>query len=176
MGLVGYGAVARLLAGYLHAMGSRVVAYDPFVTGDSSPATLVDLDSLLQQSDVVSIHARLTQETFHLIGQRELGLMKPHAVLVNTARSGLVDETALVQSLAERRIMGAAIDVFDTEPLPPDHPLLRLDNVTLTPHLAGSTRDAFRNSPGLMAAHLSRWLSGDDRLPVVNGIAPPRAP
>lgn len=176
VGLVGYGAVARLLAGYLHAMGSRVVAYDPFATGDSSPATLVDLDSLLQQSDVVSIHARLTQETFHLIGQRELGLMKPHAVLVNTARSGLVDETALVQSLAERRIMGAAIDVFDTEPLPPDHPLLRLDNVTLTPHLAGSTLDAFRNSPGLMAAHLSRWLSGDDRLPVVNGIAPPRAP
>ena len=100
----------------------------------------------MRESDVVSIHARLTAETHHLIGRRELALMKPTAILVNTARSGLVDEQALVEALAQRRIMGAALDVFDVEPLPPDHPLLKLDNVTITPHLAGSTIDAFRNS------------------------------
>jgi len=172
VGLVGYGAVGRLVAGYLQALGSRIVAYDPFVRGDAAPATMVDLDTLLRESDVVSIHARLTAETHHLIGRRELGLMKPTAVLVNTARSGLVDEAALVRALQERRIMGAALDVFDTEPLPADHPLLGLDNVTLTPHLAGSTIDAFRNSPRLMAGHLARMIRGEGSLPVVNGIQP----
>jgi D-3-phosphoglycerate dehydrogenase len=172
VGLIGYGAVGRLVAGYLHAFGSGVVAYDPFVQGDPSPATLVDLETLLRESDVVSIHARLTDETHHLVGERELALMKPTAVLVNTARSGLIDEEALVRALSERRIMGAALDVFDTEPLPADHPLTRLDNVTITPHLAGSTIDAFRNSPKLMAEHLTRLLQGEGDLPIVNGIRP----
>jgi D-3-phosphoglycerate dehydrogenase len=172
VGLVGYGAVGRLVAGYLAAFGSRIVAYDPFVRGDPSPAALVDLETLLRESDVVSVHARLTEETVHLIGRRELGWMKPSAILVNTARSGLIDERALVEALRERRIMGAALDVFDVEPLPADHPLVELDNVTITPHLAGSTRDAFRNSPKLMAAHLARMLQGDPNLPIVNGVAP----
>ncbi len=172
VGLVGYGAVGRLVAGYLVAFGSRVVAYDPFAQGDPSPATLVDLETLLRESDVVSIHARLTEDTHHLVGQRELSLMKPSAVLVNTARSGLVDEEALVRALAERRIMGAALDVFDTEPLPADHPLVALDNVTITPHLAGSTVDAFRNSPKRMAEQLARMLRGEPDLPIVNGVQP----
>jgi D-3-phosphoglycerate dehydrogenase len=98
--------------------------------------------------------------------------MKPTAVLVNTARSGLVDEAALVQSLAERRLQGAALDVFDIEPLPADHPLLKLDNVTITPHLAGSTIDAFRNSPRLLADHLARLLQGGANLPIINGLQP----
>jgi len=172
VGLVGYGAVGRLVAGYLDAFGSRILAYDPLVQGDPSPAVLVDLETLMRESDVVSIHARLTDETHHLVGEKELALMKPSAVLVNSARSGLVDEEALVRALSERRIMGAALDVFDTEPLPPDHPLLKLDNVTITPHLAGSTVDAFRNSPKLMAAHLTRMLKGEGDLPVVNGVRP----
>ncbi len=172
VGLVGYGAVGRLVAHYLVAFGSRIVAYDPYSQGDPGPAELVDLPSLLRQSDVVSLHARLSEETLHLIGRDELGMMKPSAVLVNTARSGLIDEQALVEALAERRIMGAALDVFDTEPLPPDHPLLKLDNVTLTPHLAGSTMDAFRNSPCHMAGHLARMLRGEGPLPVINGVEP----
>lgn len=98
--------------------------------------------------------------------------MKPTAVLVNTARSGLVDEVALVRALAEKRLLGAALDVFDIEPLPVDHPLLKLDNVTVTPHLAGSTIDAFRNSPRLMADHLARMLQGDANLPIVNELRP----
>lgn len=172
VGLVGYGAVGRLVAGYLHAFGSTILACDPYVRTDAAPAELVDLPTLLARSDVVSVHARLTAESHHLIGEAQLMQMKPTAVLVNTARSGLVDEEALARALAERRIMGAALDVFDTEPLPPDHPLLKLDNVTLTPHLAGSTIDAFRNSPRLMADHLSRMLDGQADLPVVNGVAP----
>lgn len=172
VGLVGYGAVARLVAGYLEAFGSRILAYDPYYQGDPAPARLVDLETLLRQSDVVSLHARLTPETHHLIAAPQLALMKPTAVLVNTARSGLVDEVALAEALRQRRIMGAALDVFDQEPLPPDHPLLALDNVTLAPHLAGSTIDAFRNSPRLMAGHLARLLRGQGALPIVNGIQP----
>ena len=172
VGLVGYGDVGRLVAHYLQAFGSHVVAYDPYFCGDPGRVQLVDLPALLQQSDVISIHARLTEESHHLIGAQELALMKPTAILVNTARSGLVDEQALVEALQQRRIMGAAIDVFETEPLAPDHPLVTLDNVTVTPHLAGSTIDAFRNSPGLMAGHLTRWLQGQENLPIVNGIQP----
>jgi len=172
VGLVGFGDVGRLMAGYLHAFGSRVIAYDPYCQGDLGAVELVDLDTLMGESDVVSIHARLTPESQHLIGEKQLARMKPSAILVNTARSGLIDEAALVRALSERRIMGAALDVFDVEPLPPDHPLAQLDNVTITPHLAGSTIDAFRNSPKLMAGHLRRLLSGKRPLPVVNGVEP----
>jgi D-3-phosphoglycerate dehydrogenase len=172
VGLVGYGAVGRLLAGYLQAMGSRILAYDPFASGDAAPAQMVDLETLLRESDVVSIHARLSEETKHLIGAKQLRLLKPTAVLVNTARSGLVDEQALIKVLQERAIMGAALDVFDVEPLPADHPLLKLDNVTLVPHIAGSTSDAFRGSPRLLAGHLRRMLLGQGPLPVINGIQP----
>lgn len=176
VGLVGYGAVGQLVARFLDGFGCRLLAFDPYFQGDPTPARLVDLPALLRESDVVSLHARLSPETKHLIGTKELALMKPTAILVNTARSGLVDETALVRALSERRILGAALDVFDIEPLPPDHPLLKLDNVTLAPHLAGSTRDAFRNSPMLMAGHLSRMLRGQGPLPIVNGIAPALQP
>ncbi len=172
VGLIGYGAVARLVAHYLQAFGSRVLAHDPYFSGDPSPATLVELPELLRQADVISLHARLTAENHHLIGRAQLRQMKRTAVLINTARSGLVDEVALAEALSQRVIMGAAIDVFDQEPLPPGHPLLGLDNVTLAPHLAGSTIDAFRGSPRLMAEHLGRLLRGEPNVPIVNGIRP----
>jgi D-3-phosphoglycerate dehydrogenase len=172
VGLVGYGAIGRLVAKFLEAFGCRILAYDPYCAGESAPAVLCDLPNLLRESDVVSLHARLCEETRNLIGARELALMKPSAILVNTARSGLVDEAALLDVLRARRIMGAALDVFEVEPLPPDHPFLALENVTLAPHLAGSTRDGFRNSPILMAGHLARLLRGEGSLPVVNGVSP----
>jgi D-3-phosphoglycerate dehydrogenase len=172
VGLVGYGAVARIVARCLAPWGCRLLAFDPFFRGDPAPAELSDLPALLAASDVVSLHARYSEETHHLIGERELARMKPSAILVNTARSGLVDEEALVRALRAGRIMGAALDVFDREPLPPGHPLLGLDNVTLAPHLAGSTIDAFHGSPKLMSGHLERMLSGEGPLPVVNGIPP----
>ena len=172
VGLVGYGSVGRLLAGYLKALGCRIIAFDPFSSGDTEPAELVDLGTLLDQSDVISLHARLTEQSRHLLGAAQFARMKPTAVLVNTARSGLVDEQALVHALRERQIMGAALDVFDEEPLPADHPLLTLDNVTLVPHIAGSTIDAFRNSPRMMAGHLRRMLLGESPLPIVNSVQP----
>lgn len=172
VGLIGYGAVGRLVAHYLQAFGSHIVAFDPYCQGDPAPAELVDLPTLMKESDVVSLHARLSSETHHLIGAAELAMMKPTAILVNTARSGLVDEAALVEALRQRKIMGAALDVFDEEPLPPGSPMLQLDNVTITPHLAGSSIDAFLNSPKLMAGHLMRMLRGEGPLPVVNGIQP----
>ncbi len=172
VGLIGYGAVARLVAHYLQAFGSRILAFDPFFEGDATPATLVDLPQLLEESDIVSLHARLTSDNYHLMGRCELQQMKKSAVLINTARSGLVDETALAEALANRTILGAAIDVFDQEPLAVDHPLLALDNVTLAPHLAGSTIDAFLGSPALMAEHLTRLMRGEPNVPIVNGIRP----
>ena len=140
----------------------------------SGPATveMVGLDFLLRNSDVVSLHARLTDESYHMIGEKELAMMKPTAVLVNTARSGLVDERALMKALEQKGIAGAALDVFDEEPLPADHPFVRLANVTITAHLAGSTIDSFRNSPRMMAGHLRNCLTGGEGLPVVNGVQP----
>jgi D-3-phosphoglycerate dehydrogenase len=128
------------------------------VTGAAEGAESLRLVELLRQSDIVSLNLRLSAETYHLIGAKELALMKPTAIIVNTSRSGVIDQTALVQALQRKQIMGAALDVFDVEPLPPDDPLLQLDNVTLTAHLAGSTIDAFSNSPKLfvdrfIAAH-----------------------
>ncbi|MGL4943258.1 MAG: 2-hydroxyacid dehydrogenase [Thermoguttaceae bacterium] len=172
VGLVGFGAVGRLVAKFLAAFDARVVVYDPFYRGDNPSVAAVSLETLLTESDVVSLHARYSPETRHMLGAREFAMMKPTAVLVNTARSGLVDERALVDALATRRIMGAALDVFDDEPLPPNSPFLTLDNVTLVPHLAGSTADAFRNTPRLFAANLIRCLQGESEFPVINGIAP----
>jgi D-3-phosphoglycerate dehydrogenase len=172
VGLVGYGAVAELVAHFLTGFGCRILAHDPYASGDTSPAELVDLPLLMKKSDIVSLHARYTPETHEMIGAEQLNAMRPHAVLVNTARSGLIDDDALVAALREKKIAGAALDVFDEEPLSPDHPLLSLDNVTLTPHLAGSTSDAFRNSPKLMAGHLMRMLQGEKQLPIINGIEP----
>ena len=197
---MGYGAVARLVAGYLEAFGSRIIAFDPYVSGekrvegvppsnrgqdardtaafdsrpsgDPAPAKLVGLEYLLRNSDVVSLHARLTDESYHLIGARELAMMKPTAVLVNTARSGLVDEPALIKALEDKTIIGASLDVFDEEPLPADHPFIRIENVTITAHLAGSTIDSFKNSPRMMAGHLRNCLTGGENLPVVNGVEP----
>ena len=153
-GLVGFGNIGRLVAHYLNAFGSHVVVYDPYIKDAPEGVTLVSLEELLKNSDIVSIHARLCDETYHMIGEKELSLMKSSAVLVNTARSGLVDEIALIRALEKKQIMGAAIDVFDKEPIGIDHPYVKLDNITLAPHLAGSTRDAFANSPKTLADKL----------------------
>jgi D-3-phosphoglycerate dehydrogenase len=184
VGLVGYGAVGRLVAGYLDAFGSRVIAFDPVFSSRPGRAChnnasrrhyepdMVDLEYLLKNSDVVSLHARLTDESYHMIGEKELAMMKSTAVLVNTARSGLVDEPALIKALEQRKITGAALDVFDREPLPADHPFAAMANVTITAHLAGSTIDSFKNSPRMMAGHLKNCLAGAKDLPIVNGVKP----
>lgn len=172
VGLVGFGYIGHLVAGYLRAFGCNVMAYDPFVKGSIEGVKLVELDYLLKNADIVSVHARLTEDTYHMIGEKEVNMMKPTAVLINTARSGLVDQKSVEKALKERRIMGAALDVFDVEPIPESDMILQLDNATITSHMAGSTRDAFTNSPKLMKDIIIRIIKKDSKLPVINGVQP----
>lgn len=141
-GFVGLGIIAQELAPAIKALGMRMVGWS--LTRDEARAArygieLVELDDLMKQSDIVSLHLRASDRTRHIIGARELGLMKPTAYLVNAGRGALIDEAALVETLRARGIAGAAIDVFQTEPLPADSPLLTLDNVVVTPHVAWVT-------------------------------------
>ena len=153
LGLVGFGTIGQLVARRLAGFDLRLLVYDPFFTescvrqAGGEPASLSDL---LHQSDVISLHARLVPETEGLIGRAELAQMRPTAYLVNSARAGLIDQDALVEALQQRRIGGAALDVYWQEPLPADHPLTRLNNVTLTSHLAGTTLDALHNTIDLV--------------------------
>jgi len=140
LGLVGFGRIARSVARKISGFEMKLVAFDPLVEGavmSELGVERVSLDSLLAQSDFVSIHCPLTEQTRHIIGERELRMMKPKAILINAARGGQVDEAALAQALTEGWIAGAGLDVLDKEPPDPDNPLLTLDNVVLTPHIAG---------------------------------------
>lgn len=172
VGLVGFGSVGKLVASYLNAFGCKILVYDPFFKGNIDYIEIVDLEYLLKNSDIISIHARLTDDTYHMIGKKEISLMKSTSVIVNTARSGLVDEKSIVEALDEGKIAGAAIDVFDVEPIVKNDKILQLDNITITPHMAGSTRDAFINSPKFMRDILARALDKNENLPIVNGINP----
>lgn len=150
VGLVGLGHIGGLVAKFLSPFGCRLLVHDPYLKDFPPGVDKADtLGQLLSESDIVSLHMRLTDATRHMIGAAQLAKMKPSAYLINSARSGLIDEEALIRALADGKITGAALDVFDHEPLPEGHPFLTLDNITLTPHMAGTTRDAFGNSPGL---------------------------
>ncbi|MFT0846986.1 2-hydroxyacid dehydrogenase [Actinomycetaceae bacterium L2_0104] len=159
VGVIGAGAIGQLVMKFLAGFDVNCVFYDPYTESSEFGKRVEDLDELIAMSDVITIHSRLTPENHHLIDARRLALMKPSAVLVNTARSGLVDEAALIAALQEGSIMGAAIDTFDEEPLPADSPWMSLPNVTITSHLAGSTKDAFRKTPRLLSARLLAEVS-----------------
>ena len=161
VGLIGLGAVGREVAQRLHAFGSKVLAYDPYISHDCPEhVSLVLLDQLLRCADVVSIHCAVTAETRGLIGVEALALMKSTAFLVNTARAVILDEAALVDALATRRIAGAAVDVFNVEPLPPHHPFLTLDNILLTPHIGGAPADVVRRHSWMLTHDILRWRRG----------------
>ncbi|MDR3565402.1 MAG: 2-hydroxyacid dehydrogenase [Negativicutes bacterium] len=171
VGLVGFGYIGRLVAKKLSCFEVEVVAYDPFTSEQdiaAAGARKVTLEELCRISDFISVHARLSKETEGLIGKKELAVMKPTAYVINTARAGLINEQALMESLEGGKIGGAALDVFWVEPPPEGHPLLRLSNVTITPHLAGSTTDAFGRTPYLLLAEVKRVLEGGDMRWVVN--------
>ena len=148
LGLVGAGRIGGEVAKRARAFGMQVVAYDPFLIAERAAALGIEraeLDEVLRRADVVSLHVPLTDATTGLLGDRELALLKPTAVIVNAARGGVVREDSLVKALTEKRLAGAALDVFEQEPLPADHPLRSLDNVVLTPHLGASTAEAQQN-------------------------------
>ncbi len=145
VGLVGLGSVGLQLNRKLRGFDVRIMAHDPFVPAEAverAGAVPAILAQVLQEADVVSIHCELTDATRHLIGESELRRMRPTALLINTARGAIVDEAALYRALQEGWIAGAGIDVFETEPALPSHPLLSLDNVVATPHSAAFTREA----------------------------------
>ncbi|MCU0503605.1 MAG: 2-hydroxyacid dehydrogenase, partial [Anaerolineae bacterium] len=158
VGLIGLGEIGLKVARRLSGFDVQLLGYDPYAKPEvvaQHGVHLIGLDDLLATSDFVSLHARLTAENRHMVGPRELALMRPTAYLINTARAGLVDEDALYQALKEGRLAGAALDVFEKEPPGRDHPLVTLANVTLTPHMAGGSVDAFINSPKRLAADMA---------------------
>lgn len=174
LGLVGLGNIGKLVAKKCLGVGmKRVLAYDPYITQEQLDeqglnVTLVDEETLFSESDIVSLHLRLTPETAGHVGERLLGLMKPTAYLINTSRAGVLDKDALVKALTERTIGGAALDVFWEEPVPADDPILALDNVTVTPHNAGNVVDALPKSPLLLARKIKEyWETGKSDM-VVN--------
>ncbi len=160
VGIIGYGEIGRLVAKKLSGFDVKILAYDPFYHG--SDVTLVPLETLMEKSDFVTIHARLTPENKRMINAQMLARMKPTAYLINTSRSGLIDEAALYEALKEKRIAGAFLDVFDHEPPAADDPLLSLDNITFTPHMAGGSNDAFIHTPKLLADALEKEARGEE--------------
>ncbi|WNM23594.1 phosphoglycerate dehydrogenase [Demequina capsici] len=143
VGIIGLGAVGRALASLLQGFGVRVIAHDPFTdTADGVDTVYRDLDDMLAEADVVSLHLPYLAETHHLFDADRFERMKPGAVLLNTARGALVDEAALVDALTSGHLGGAGLDVFETEPLPESSPLRTMPNVVLTPHSASQTREA----------------------------------
>lgn len=158
VGIIGYGEIGRLVAKKLSGFDVNILAYDPFCR--SADVKLVDLETLMSESDFITVHARLTPENEHMLNAQMLERMKPTAYLINTSRSDLIDEAALCNVLQEHRIAGAFLDVFDHEPPQADDPLLALDNVTLTPHMAGGSKDAFYNTPKLLANAMIDALEG----------------
>jgi len=163
LGLVGFGRIGRLAAGFARAFGMRVLAYDPYVQ-TSDLAEMVSLEDVLRLSDFVSLHPVLTPETHHLIDAPRLSLMKPTAYLINTSRGGVIDEPALIAALQAGRLAGAGLDVFETEPPRTDNPLLHMDNVIGTPHGLSHADESLRRCAS---------MTEDNVLAIIDGQLPP---
>ena len=168
LGMVGLGAIGRRLANIANGLGMTCIAYDPYVHDSPSGVSLRDLEEVLADADFVSIHAPLTDESDGMIDSDKLAYMKPTAFLVNLSEARIVDRDGLVDALESRVIAGAALDVFETHPIAPDHPLLRLDNVILTPHLGGATEETIERHSKMMADDILRFLDGERPVNLVN--------
>ena len=163
LGLVGLGTLGRQVARVGQAFGMRVIAWSNNLTREACLEAGVDYaskDELIARSDVLSVHVRLGQRSTGLIGREELRRMKPTALLINTSRGFIVDEAALIDALERHEIRGAGLDVYEEEPLPTDHPLRRLDNVVLTPHVGYVTEDSYRAFFAGIVEDIRCWLDG----------------
>jgi D-3-phosphoglycerate dehydrogenase len=172
LGLVGFGRIARRVAEIARAIRMRVAAFDPYVEGpamaDAGVAPCADLPELLQNAQVLSLHAPLGPATRRLIGAEQLALLPAGAVLINTARGPLLDETAMLASLEEGRLAGAGIDVWEREPVAADHPLLRHPRVVATPHIAAFTNEGRRRSHVAAAQFVLAVLRDERPVTLVN--------
>jgi phosphoglycerate dehydrogenase-like enzyme len=171
VGIIGLGRIGREVAKRLRAFGAEVVYHDVRRAAVEEErgleVTYLELDELLRSSDIVTLHVFLGPGSQNLIGRREIGLMKPGSVIVNTCRGGVLDEAALYDALKSRHLFGAGIDVFAKEPAPKDHPLLTLDNVLVTPHMAAHNRDTLAVKARGCYANFQRVLRGEEPLNIV---------
>jgi len=164
LGIIGLGAIGTRVARTAKAFKMEILAYSPHVSTDKAReigAKSVDLDSLLRNSDIITIHTALRKETCHMIGEEELKLMKKSVFLINCARGEIIDEKALITALKEERLAGAALDVFEQEPLDYNSPLIKLQNTVITPHIAGFTKEVRTRTVVTLAEDLTRALRGE---------------
>lgn len=167
LGVVGLGKLGAKVAGLAKAFGMKVIAWSPNLTPERCSevgVTYASKEQLFSAADVISIHVVLSQRSRGLVGRGDLSRMKQTAYLVNTSRGPIVDEQALLETLQQKRIAGAAVDVFSVEPLPVDHPFRKLDNMLLTPHLGYATVDSLRAHYGQMVDAIDAWLKGEPPL------------
>lgn len=168
VGVVGYGEVGRRVIKFLKAFGCRILVSDPYVQLSAEDlrdgVIQTSFESLLAEADVITLHARVTAETTHMINEPTLRKMKPDATLVNTARGPLVDYEALTTVMQEGHLRGAMLETFGIEPVPADWPLLKLPNVTLTPHIAGASVHTVRYAANLAAEEVRRYLAGEPNM------------
>jgi D-3-phosphoglycerate dehydrogenase len=163
LGIIGLGKLGTRVAAVGNALGMKVIAWSQNLTAEKAKqggATLVSKEELLRQSDFVTVHVQLSPRTKGLIGAAELALMKPTAYFLNTSRGPVADEKAIEAALRANKIAGAAIDTFDEEPLPLDHPFRRLDNIVITPHLGYVTAENYKRFYGQMVEDIRAWLDG----------------
>jgi D-3-phosphoglycerate dehydrogenase len=163
LGIIGMGKIGRVVCGRMKAFEMEILAHDPFMTQEMAKELgieLADVDTICEKADFITLHCPKNDETTGLINARRLQMMKKSAYLINCARGGIVDESALVEVLREKKIAGAAFDVYSTEPLPGDHPLRSMPNVVLTPHLAATTGEAQEKVSRDLAAQIAEALAG----------------
>ncbi len=168
VGLIGYGLIGTRVVRLLKPFGCRILVADPYQTLShedvADGVVMVGLDRLLAESDIVSLHARVTPETTSFLGAAQFARMKAGAYFINTARGPMVDYDALTQALASGHLRGAMLETFGIEPVPPDWPLLKLDSVTLTPHIAGASTTTVRIAARMIAEEIRRFRSGQPPL------------
>jgi len=177
LGIVGAGAIGRMTARKAQAFGLKVIGFDPYVEkwlAKENGIKLVTLPEVLKESDYVSLHPDLNETSFHMMGEKEFKQMKPTAFLINTSRGKVVNEPDLIKALQEKRIAGAGLDVFETEPLDKNNPLTKMDNVTMLSHSASYSDYAFSIAPVLIAKEVGRVLSGKLPKNYVNKTITPR--
>ncbi len=161
LGLVGLGAIGKLVAAKAMALGMSVIAHDPYCATPPQGITLVGFEELLEQADIVSLHCKSTEQTNGMMNKAAFERMKPTAYFINTSRALLVEQSDFLQAMQNKEIAGAAIDVFWQEPLPQNHPILALENVLITPHIGGASSDVTAIQSAMLAEDVLCWIKGE---------------